>query len=212
VGRQGGSVEYLIVVAAYLAGSVPFALVIVKLLSGRDVRTVGSGNVGATNATRAAGWPAGLLVLVLDVAKGLLPVMAMQAYDPAARWMGATAVAAVFGHCFPIWLRFRGGKGIATGFGAFLLIAPIPLAAAAGVWVVVMAVGRVVSLASLAAAASFPIWAAFIGRCPPATVLAATLFAVLVIGRHHRNIRRLAEGTEPRLGDEENRDGKGDKP
>lgn len=204
--------EPVIVLLAYLAGSVPFALVIVRLLTGKDVRTVGSGNVGATNATRAAGWPAGLLVLVLDVAKGMLPVMAMQAYDPAARWVGATAVAAVLGHCFPLWLRFRGGKGIATGFGAFLPIAPVPLAAAAGVWIVVMAVGRIVSLASLAAAASFPIWTAFIGRYPPATVLSATLFAVLVIGRHHRNIRRLAAGTEPRLGDEETKNDKGDRP
>ncbi len=204
--------EYGIVLLAYLAGSIPFALVIVRLLTGRDIRSIGSGNVGATNATRAAGWPAGLLVLVLDVAKGMVPVLLMQTYDPAARWMGATAVAAVLGHCFPVWLGFRGGKGIATGFGAFVPIAPLPLALAVGVWLVVVALLRIVSLASLAAAASFPIWTAFVGRFPPATVLAATVFAAVVITRHHRNIRRLAEGTEPRLGDEEPGDKNGGKP
>lgn len=202
-------VEYAIVALAYLVGSVPFAMVIVRLLKGKDIRKVGSGNIGATNATRAAGWPAGLLVLVLDVAKGSAPVLLMQAYDPAARWVGAAAVAAVMGHCFPLWLRFRGGKGIATGFGAFLPIVPVPLALAAGVWVVVLAVGRTVSLASVTAAASLPIWTAFTGSNPQPTVLATTVLAMLVILRHHRNIRRLAEGTEPRLGDEEprNKDG-----
>lgn len=201
--------EYAIVALAYLVGSVPFAMVIVRLLKGKDIRKVGSGNIGATNATRAAGWPAGLLVLVLDVAKGSAPVLLMQAYDPAARWVGAAAVAAVMGHCFPLWLRFRGGKGIATGFGAFLPIVPVPLALAAGVWVVVLAVGRTVSLASVTAAASLPIWTAFTGSNPQPTVLATTVLAMLVILRHHRNIRRLAEGTEPRLGDEEprNKDG-----
>ncbi len=201
--------EYGIVALAYLAGSVPFAMVIVRLLTGKDIRKVGSGNIGATNATRAAGWPAGLLVLVLDVAKGAGPVLLMQAYDPAARWVGAAAVAAVLGHCFPVWLRFRGGKGIATGFGAFLPIVPVPLALAAGVWIVVLALRRTVSLASVLAAASLPIWTAFTGSNAGPTVQATTAFAVLVILRHHRNIRRLAEGTEPRLGDEEprNKDG-----
>jgi len=205
-------VEYGIVLLAYLAGSIPFALVVVRLLTGLDVRQLGSGNVGATNATRAAGWAAGLLVLVLDVAKGILPVMLMQAYDPAARWMGATAVAAVLGHCFPPWLGFRGGKGIATGFGAFLPIVPLPLALAAVVWIAVFVFFRIVSLASLLAAASLPVWTAFTGHNPPATVLAASTFAMIVIVRHRRNIRRLVEGREPRLGDEEPKNGKGGMP
>ncbi len=193
------TMEYAIVAVAYLLGSVPFALLVVRALTGKDIRTVGSGNVGATNAVRAAGIPAGIIVTILDVGKGTLPVLLMQAFDPSARWVGATAVAAVVGHCFPVWLRFSGGKGVATGLGAFAVIAPRAILAAVAVWLLVLLVTRIVSLASVLAVASFPVWVFFLERGSRAEVVAASVFAVVVIVRHRRNLRRLAEGTEPRL-------------
>ncbi len=193
------TMEYAIVAVAYLLGSVPFALLVVRALTGKDIRTVGSGNVGATNAVRAAGIPAGIIVTILDVGKGTLPVLLMQSFDPSARWVGATAVAAVVGHCFPVWLRFSGGKGVATGLGAFAVIAPRAILAAVAVWLLVLLVTRIVSLASVLAVASFPVWVFFLERGSRAEVAAASVFAVVVIVRHRRNLRRLAAGTEPRL-------------
>ncbi len=190
---------WAILAAAYLSGSIPFALLVVRALTGKDIRKVGSGNVGATNAVRAAGIPAGIAVTILDVGKGTLPVLLMQAHDPSARWVGAAAVAAVAGHCFPVWLGFSGGKGVATGLGAFWVIAPRAILAAVGVWLLVLLLGRIVSLASVLATASFPVWVFFLERGPRAEVAAASLFALIVIVRHHRNLRRLAAGTEPRL-------------
>jgi len=201
--------EYWVVVAAYLLGSIPFALILVRVTTGLDVRRKGSGNVGATNAARMAGWGVGVLVAVLDVGKGAAPVLVMTAINPSGRWVGATAVAAVVGHCFPVWLGFRGGKGVATGVGAFLAIAPAAVAGALVVWVIVLVLRRVVSLASMTASAAFPILLFFLRRQDPYTMGAAVAVAVVIVIRHHSNIRRLLAGTEPDIHEMFPRKGKG---
>ena len=192
--------ELALVIAAYLAGSIPSALLVVWMLSGKDVRREGSGNVGAANATRVAGWGAGAVVTVMDVAKGAVPVWLMSILNPESWWLAATMLAAVLGHCYPLWLRFRGGKGVATAFGAFLVISPVPALVSLGVWIVVLAVSRLVSLASLVATAVFPVLIALLD--PPGWVMLAAVsaVAVLIIIRHHSNIRQLIDGTEPRVG------------
>ena len=192
--------ELALVAAAYLLGSIPSALLVVWLMTGKDVRREGSGNVGATNAVRIGGIAAGILVTAMDVAKGALPVWAMSVLNPASVWLAAAMMAAVVGHCYPVWLRFAGGKGVATAFGAFVVLAPVPALAALGVWLVVLAVGRWVSLASLVGAAVFPLLASILE--PPGSVLliGVSLAAVLIIVRHHGNIRQLIAGSEPRIG------------
>ncbi len=193
--------ELVIVAGAYLLGSIPSAYIVVRLIKGADIRRTGSGNVGATNTVRAAGWSAGVAVAVMDVAKGVVPVLVMVRWNPEARWLGAAAVAAVVGHCFPVWLRFRGGKGVATALGAFATLAPWAVLCAAGVWLILLGVRRIVSLASVVAVASFPVFAAFVQGLPRDGVVATVVVALIVVFRHMGNLRRLAVGTEPRLGD-----------
>ncbi len=204
--------ELVVVGLAYLAGSLPSAYLVVLLLTGKDVRRTGSGNVGATNTVRTAGWTAGAMVAVIDVAKGLVPVLAMSAVDPASRWLGAAATAAVLGHCFPVWLRFRGGKGVATACGAFATLTPWSALIAAAVWLVVLAVRRVVSLASVIGVAVFPMLVVFVDHAPFDLVAAATIVAAVIVIRHHTNIARLAAGTEPKIGERHpwDRDGGGE--
>jgi len=192
--------ELALVAAAYLLGSVPSALLVVWARTGRDVRREGSGNVGATNATRIGGPAAGIVVTAMDVVKGALPVWAMSAFNPASEWLAAAMLAAIVGHCHPIWLRFKGGKGVATAFGAFMVLAPLPALVALGVWIVVLALGRWVSLASLVAAAVFPLVAAVLGKPGHVTLLGVSLASALIIVRHRNNIRQLIAGSEPRIG------------
>lgn len=194
--------EIALVAGAYLLGSIPSALLVVWMLSGRDVRREGSGNVGAANATRVAGYGAGAIVTLADVAKGALPVWAMWILNPSSWWLAAAMLAAVLGHCYPVWLRFRGGKGVATAFGAFAVLAAKPALVALGVWCVVLAVAKRVSLASLVATAVFPALLALLD--PPGRVMlgAVSLTAVLIIVRHHSNVRQLIDGSEPRIGGE----------
>jgi glycerol-3-phosphate acyltransferase PlsY len=178
---------------AYLCGSIPFGLLIARFKTGTDVRTVGSGNIGATNVARAAGKAAAALTLALDALKGFAPVFAAGRFaaDPVP---AACAVAAVCGHCFPVWLRFRGGKGVATGLGVSLAIAPWAALAGALAWVLVYAVRRISSLGSLAGAAASAVTAAFTaGR---SAAIALTLIGVLIVARHAENVRRLLRGQE----------------
>jgi glycerol-3-phosphate acyltransferase PlsY len=192
--------ELLLVVVAYLLGSVPSALFVVWMMTGRDVRDLGSGNIGATNATRAGGIRAGLVVTFLDVAKWALPVWAMSVFHPAGAWLAATMLAAVIGHCYPIWLKFRGGKGVATGFGAFVVLSPWTALAALVLWLIVLVIWRRVSLASMVASAAFPLLLVMIDR-PNAVILGAvSLASVLIVLRHHDNIRHLLAGDEPKIG------------
>ena len=194
-----------VIAASYLLGSVPFALLIGKY-HGVDIRKVGSGNVGATNVTRAVGKWAGRFCFFCDFVKGALPVACCQWFltgEPA--WLPAAAgAAAILGHIFPVFLNFKGGKGISTAAGAIFAIAPWPLLAALTVWVVVFEVSGYVSLGSIAAAVALPIFAFVFARCGIGTPLARgrwmLLFflaaAVLAIWRHRSNIRRLLDGSE----------------
>jgi glycerol-3-phosphate acyltransferase PlsY len=194
------SIELSLVILAYLLGAVPSAYLFVRAATGEDVRTKGTGNVGGTNALRAAGWKVGVAVTLFDVAKGALPVWLMKMYNPESVWLAATMLAAVLGHCYPVWLRFRGGKGVATGFGAFLVIAPMTALAAVVVWVGVLLIWRWVSLASMVASASFPALLKLIDAPDLVTLVTVSAVAVLIIIRHSSNIRSLLAGEEVKIG------------
>jgi len=190
--------------AGYLFGSIPFGLILGKLLGRRDVRAAGSGNIGAANVTRVAGAAAGLLTLLLDAAKGAFPVwLAARISGDQASWMMAAALAAIVGHCFPIWLRFRGGKGVATAAGAFFVVCPMAAGAALLLYILVLLFWKYASLGSISAVAAMPLlvyvlWAP--GHAPPPVVSFGTLLAaMLIVARHHANLRRLLRGEEPRF-------------
>jgi glycerol-3-phosphate acyltransferase PlsY len=198
------STAVLIPVAAYLLGSIPFGLVVAPLFGTGDVRNVGSGNIGAANVTRVAGPLAGVLTLILDAAKGAAAVwMAERLANQSATWMVIAMLAALVGHCFPVWLRFRGGKGVATAAGAFGVLCPPALIASVIVFILVLAFWRYVSLASISAAASMPLLIYFLWaphHAPSLTVTFGTLAAaILIIYKHDGNIQRLVEGREPRF-------------
>jgi glycerol-3-phosphate acyltransferase PlsY len=195
-------VELILVLVAYLLGSLPTALVLVRLMTGEDVRRKGSGNVGGTNALRAAGWKAGVAVTLIDVGKGALAVILMQRYNPESGWVAAAMLAAVVGHCYPIWLKFRGGKGVAAGFGAFVVIAPLSALAALVVWFLVLAVSRWVALASMVASAVFPLALKLINKPDMVTLISVSAAAVLIILRHSSNIRKMLTGEEVKVGDD----------
>ena len=186
--------------AAYLLGSVPFAIVLVRVFKGVDVRTQGSGNAGATNVLRTAGKGLAVGTMLLDVGKGVAAVLIMRAatYDP--RWLGAAAVAAVLGHVFPVWFSFRGGKGVATAIGGFGVLAPWAVLAVVGAFVIVVAATRFVSLGSITAACLLPLAMRLLFHAPDAEVVAAAATTLLLVFSHRANIRRLLEGTERRLG------------
>jgi acyl phosphate:glycerol-3-phosphate acyltransferase len=187
--------------AAYLLGGIPFGLIVYRLVKGGDIRAVGSGNIGATNVGRSAGWLVGLATLALDASKGAAAVALARALvpgDPACA--AAAALLAVAGHCFSIFLGFRGGKGVATGCGAFTLLHPAAMAAALAVFLLTLALTRMVSAGSIAAAVAFPIASGILGAGAAATACAG--FAGLVIvARHHDNIVRIVNGSERRLGE-----------
>lgn len=195
---------WIIPVIAYFLGSVPFGYVIVKLTGRGDVRESGSGNIGATNVTRAAGKIAGLLTLLLDAAKGYFAVwLAMRWFHADIRWTMIVAICAVLGHMFPCWLKFRGGKGVATGLGVFLPICWQAMVAALVLWIIVLGFWRYVSLASVAAAAALP-FLVFVfyapHHAPPVSVTAGSAFiAALIIFKHRGNIGRVIAGTEHRI-------------
>lgn len=203
----GWAATAAILAAAYLLGSIPFSYMIVKLAKGRDVRTVGSGNAGATNVMRAAGKAAGAAALLLDVAKGIGAVAGARALGASPAVIGGAAVAVVLGHVFPVFLGFRGGKGVATSAGAMGALAPGVLAAAMAIFVLVVAWKRTISLGSITAAACFPLlllagerlgWLEPGGAGP---ALAAFAIAALIVWKHRANLDRLRRGVEPRLGE-----------
>ena len=198
----------LLVLASYLLGSIPVGYLLVRLFRNQDIRSVGSGNIGATNVLRSGGKGLGAATFALDVVKGAAAValgilIAPQLSGWAPRNVEAlAAVVAVLGHMFPIWLRFRGGKGVATGFGVFLVAAPLAALAAITVFFIVLALSRYVSLASILGAGSFPVFAYFLvhGDRPAFFIAAQIIVAGLIIIKHHANIRRLLSGTENRFG------------
>jgi glycerol-3-phosphate acyltransferase PlsY len=187
----------LAVLIAYLIGSVPFGLLIVRLMSGRDVRAAGSGNIGATNVLRTTGRLAGLLTLILDMAKGFLAVwLADRLSGGSTLWMSVAALAVLLGHAFPVWLKFQGGKAVATFVGAFAYLTPVPLLAVLLIFVLLVAWTRYLSLGSIIAAGLFPIGCWMILHPEWPVLVAATGAAVLVIWRHKSNIERIRAGTE----------------
>jgi glycerol-3-phosphate acyltransferase PlsY len=189
--------------AAYILGSIPFGVIFARLFGGADVRKSGSGNIGATNVARVAGPLAGILTLVFDTAKGAAAVLlaARFAHESAA-WMMLAGLAALVGHCFPVWLKFKGGKGVAAALGVFLALCPAAALAALLLFMIVVAIWRYVSLGSIAAAAAMPLlmyllWAP--RHAPPLIITFGSLAAaVLIIYKHDGNIQRLVQGEEPK--------------
>lgn len=191
-------------VVAYLLGSIPFGVLFTRLFGGGDVRKVGSGNIGATNVARAAGPVAAILTLLFDFAKGAVPVwLAGRLSSESATWMMIAALVALLGHCFPIWLKFRGGKGVATAAGAFLVLCPAALLGSVMLFLIVLFFWRYVSLASISAATAMPLliyllWAPH--HAPPLIVtFGALAAAVIIIYKHDANIQRLVQGEEPKF-------------
>jgi acyl phosphate:glycerol-3-phosphate acyltransferase len=196
---------YALIAVAYLLGAIPFGLLIVKAGGGGDIRATGSGNIGAANVARNAGAVAGALTLLLDAGKGYLAVwLTSRETGGNIGWIMTAAVAAVLGHVFPIWLKFRGGKGVATGLGVMLPICWQAVAASAVVWLLVVAFWRYSSLGSISAAAAMPVLVYLFyapPHAPPTAVnLGVILIVALIIAKHRQNIRRLIDGTEARLG------------
>jgi glycerol-3-phosphate acyltransferase PlsY len=184
-------------VIAYLLGSIPFGLIVVRLLTGADVRDSGSGNIGATNVLRTTGPLAGVLTLLLDSGKGFLSVwLASVMTGGSELWMSAAALAVLLGHVFPVWLQFQGGKAVATCAGAFLYLAPVPLLGVAILFAVLVWSTRYLSLGSIVAAGLLPV-ACFLILHPEWPLLTAAVgAAILVIWRHKDNLTRIRTGTE----------------
>jgi len=192
--------EVLAIVAAYLLGSLPFSFLVARAFGVADVRRVGSGNVGATNVLRSAGKAAGALALLLDAAKGAAASgLALWLAPEPATVPALAAIAAVLGHMYPVWLRFQGGKGVATGLGAFAPLAPQAALGATALFLVTLVGTRYVSLSSIVAAVSLAVLAWVFGAPIPVAGL-ATLTAALVVLRHRSNLRRLWAGSERRAG------------
>jgi len=186
--------------AAYLIGAIPVGFLVARAAGGTDIRRTGSGNIGATNVLRTLGTGPALLTLVGDIVKGYLAVRAAGSIGSEAWAAAGGAVAAIAGNCWPVFLAFRGGKGVATGLGAFLALIPWAVAPAAVLWLAVTAISRYVSLASMLACLSLPAGALLLGY-PRAAVVAAAVAALIIVWRHRENIARLVSGTERRLGE-----------
>jgi len=192
-----------IIIAAYsyLLGSIPFGYLLVRLFYGQDVRQTGSGNIGATNVSRTSPW-LGVLTLVLDACKGAAAVLITRTlFADQAGWLGLAALAAIIGHIFPLWLRFRGGKGVATGLGSFAILFPKTILVMIGVFILIFLAFRYVSLASVLTVALFPLIVWFRHRSAETTemLIFTTFSCLLIVAKHHENIHRLLGGTEPRF-------------
>ena len=213
----------IVAVVAYLLGSIPFGYILVKLFRKQDVRTIGSGNIGATNVARSGAKGLGILTLILDAAKGYTAVtLALNLhpaylsgnplllpdgnrYDMRQMYVRAAiaAIFAILGHMYPVWLKFKGGKGVATGVGVFLALAPAAVGLVLVIFIAIVWFSRYVSLGSIIATAAFPVlaWALYRNSKSPVIFIAAAFAAFMIIAKHHQNIRRLLAGTEHRLGE-----------
>lgn len=189
----------LLVGVGYLLGSLSFAVLLVRWRTGKDIRTEGSGNAGATNVLRSHGKTLGILVALLDVAKGAAAVLLVRTVTADPRAAALAAFAAILGHVFPVFYGFRGGKGVATAVGAFLALALVPTLVCVGVFVAAVAITRYVSVGSMLALALLPV-AMGLFHEPAAYVMAAAAAAVLVVFKHFENLKRLAAHTERKLG------------
>jgi acyl phosphate:glycerol-3-phosphate acyltransferase len=190
-------IPILILIAAYLIGAIPFGYLIVKAKTGQDVRASGSGNIGATNVLRTTGRTAGIVTLVLDIVKGFVAVWLMAyftASDPL--WTSAAALSVMAGHAFPVFLKFQGGKAVASFIGAFLYLTPAPLLAVVLVFVIVVGVTRYISLGSVIAAGTFPFGVWLILHPPTPVWIAALIAGAFIVYRHRANIQRIRNGNE----------------
>jgi acyl phosphate:glycerol-3-phosphate acyltransferase len=189
----------LVLLIAYLIGGIPFGYFMVKWKTGQDIREVGSGNIGATNVLRTTGQSAGVITLLLDIAKGFVAVWLaglLIPADPHLLWSSAAALAVMAGHAFPVFLKFKGGKAVASFIGAFLYLAPMPLLAVLILFVAVVAYTKYISLGSIIAAGAFP-FAVWLILHPPAPVWIAALIAgTFIVYRHRANVRRIRAGNE----------------
>lgn len=207
-----------LIVASYLIGSIPFSYLVARLFAGEDIRQRGSRNVGATNVLRTVGKSAGAIALLLDGAKGYAAIAVARwivgqpawPFLPAPgnplhsreMWIALAGLIAVLGHMFPLWLRFHGGKGVATAAGAFLALDPLAVAAGAIVFAIVILATRFVSLASIVSTASVPLFIRFlVNDAPFWRIIISILIAIAVITKHHSNISRLTQGSERKMGE-----------
>jgi glycerol-3-phosphate acyltransferase PlsY len=188
----------LMTCAAYLIGAIPTGVILTRLVAGQDIRNSGSGNIGATNVYRVAGRKMGVITLIGDCLKGVIPVQAATSFGFSPQIVALVALITFLGHCYPIYLGFKGGKGVATALGIFLVISPKAIMIALLIFIVVLLAKRYISLASITAAAVTPFLIAFFSRSVP--LFTATLvIAAIVIWRHRANIERLRAGTENRF-------------
>jgi glycerol-3-phosphate acyltransferase PlsY len=188
---------FLILLLAYLIGSIPFGYVLVRLKTGQDVRSMGSGNIGATNVLRTTGRAIAVVTLALDLAKGFFAVWLMARFaGDSPLWMSAAALAVMAGHAYPVFLKFQGGKAVASFIGAFLYLTPVPMAAALVLFAIVAAATRHVSMGSIVMAGSLPLAAWFIAHSPPVVLTTTVVAAVFIVYRHRENISRMRTGTE----------------
>jgi glycerol-3-phosphate acyltransferase PlsY len=187
----------LVALIAYTLGGIPFGYLFVRFVMGKDIRTMGSGNIGATNVHRSAGRGAGVIVLLLDILKGFLAVwIASILTRNISLGLALAAVAVMIGHSFPVFLRFKGGKAVACFIGAFLYIAPIPLLAVLVIFVLIVTLSKYISLGSILSALLFPV-AIWLIMHPPTPILLSAIFAALLITyRHKANIQRIIAGNE----------------
>ena len=188
----------IVVVIAYLLGSIPFGYLIVRRRIGADIRQTGSGGTGATNVSRRAGKTAGILTLLLDAAKGCVAVVIAQVVSGDDWMVAAAAIAALVGHIFPVWLGFRGGKGVATAVGIFAVLAPIALLCAGVIFLAIVVTTRYVSLGSIIASVLVPVFVWFQSGLQP-VLTAAIVAAALIVFAHRGNIKRLASRTESQI-------------
>jgi acyl phosphate:glycerol-3-phosphate acyltransferase len=196
--KDGMKLDLLVLLMGYLLGSIPFGYLLVKMTSGTDIRREGSGNIGATNVFRQSKL-VGLLTFVFDAGKGYLAVVAAAWLGADVPWQALTAVAAILGHVFTFFLAFKGGKGVATGFGAFLALTPLSAGTTIIVFILTTALSRYVSLASIIATAAYPLWV-LLYQEPAGILWPAMAGSAIIIAKHHQNIRRLIAGTEHRIG------------
>ena len=187
------------ILAAYLIGSIPFALILARRIGDRDLHHVGSGNIGAANLMRATGVATGVLGAVLDIAKGAASVVVAERLSPGPVIAAAAGFAAIGGHVYPVWLRFRGGKGVATACGVFSMLAPLAVPPALGIFVAAIWATKYISLGSVLASVALPPLAYLTGS-PVSIVYAAVGAAGLIVFRHRSNLSRLRTGTERRIG------------
>lgn len=190
---------FLFLVFAYLLGSIPTGVIVAKAFGSIDPRTQGSKNIGATNVFRTGGKKLGIITLSGDILKGLIPVVLAKGYVDSFFWIGAIALAAFLGHLYPIFLKFKGGKGIATGLGIFLALSPLPAFLSLGVFAAVVYKWRYVSLGSLTATAAFPIFLLLLNK-PSNFIIFTVIIGLLIFYRHRENISRLLSGKESKFG------------